>query len=574
MTPAQTDLWIAAQMSEDASRSYNLSNLLSMHGVLDVDVLRSAIQQVVERHEALRTTFDNDGTEQRIRDRVQLTAPLLDFSQLQPEEAQQRLAETVERNAHEAFDLENGPLVRAQIVRLADQHHVLLLTVHHLVADGWSLGVLLDEVGRIYSARRVGRTPKLPAAISSRTFTKLMPTPEGATIQDYWVRQLSSLPAPLDLPVDRPRPAIKTYRAATESMVIDRSATAALRTAGGRDQATLFHVLLASFTLLLHRLSGASDLVVGIPSAGQLTSAGLTIMGSRSLIGDYVNLLPIRVDCRNDPTFSTYLHAVKETVLSAYEHQNFTFGDLVHALKPPRDPSRVPLVSITFNLDRGIPDLGIEGLETEVVSPSKAFEYFDLRLNVTEQQGALRAACTFNTDLFDAATIRRWLEHWRILLEHAARGGEARLADMPFVTPGELRQLLAAGNGEEVAVPDGCVHHWFEQQARLLPHAIAVECEGQRLSYGELNGLANRLAAHLRDRGTRSRSPGGAPDRPIAHDARRPPRHPQGRRRICSPGPVLSGRPSPLHAGGFRCGYSGDAGVTAREVAGVGAGGC
>jgi len=501
LTPAQTDLWIATQMSEDASRSYNLSCLLSMHGSLDVDALRSAIQHVIERHEALRTTFDSDGTRQRIWDRMTLTAPLLDFCEFQPEQAQGRLAETVERDAHESFDLENGPLLRAQIVKLGDQRHVLLLTVHHLVVDGWSLGVLLDEVGRIYSARRMGRVPDLPPPLPSRIFTQQMPTQEDATIRDYWVRQFQPAPAPLDLPFDRPRPAIKTYRAATESILIDGSETTALRAAGGRDHATLFHLLLASFTLLLHRLSGVGDLVVGIPSAGQLTGSGLTIRGSRSLIGDYVNLLPIRVDCRNDLTFSAYVRSVKEKVLSAYENQNFTFGDLVHVLKPPRDPSRVPLVSVAFNLDRGITGLGMEGLETEVVSPPKAFEYFDLRLNVTEQQDELRAACTFNTDLFDAETICRWLEHWRFLLEHVARGGGDRLSDMPLVTSGELRRLLAIGNGEEVAVPDGCVHHWFENQARLRPRAIAVECEGQRLSYGELNSLANRLAAHLRDRG-------------------------------------------------------------------------
>jgi hypothetical protein len=428
-----------------------------------------------------------------------MDVPVQDASHLPPSDARAVLEAVVAEAGEQPFDFENGPLVRARLVKLADAHHALLLTVHHLVVDGWSLNVMLEEIGRLYQARLTGTQASLLPPLATREFSRLereQRTQAQATeTRDYWLQQFAALPDPLELPTTRARPPIRSHRAATESFVVGGHAAARLRKASAALGCGPMHLLLASYSVLLHRLSNCKDFVVGVPAASSLSAVGVRITRDRSLVGDHVTLLPLRMRHPPEQTFEEHVRSVKNLVLGAYEHQHCALGELVSQLGVSRARVHGPLVSTTFNFERAGRVSAIDGVETETTFPPKACEFFDLVANVTDAEDALRIDLTFNTDIFDAEVIRAWLAAWRVLLDGAATLPTVRVADMPLLSPQEQQVVLKGWNATESAVPDECVHR------QMRAGRANAGCD--RGGAADLRALheGTRLAARLRERG-------------------------------------------------------------------------
>ncbi|PYL00688.1 MAG: non-ribosomal peptide synthetase, partial [Verrucomicrobia bacterium] len=406
LTEAQREIWFATQMGAAVSAAYNESCTLHLRGPLELESMRRAAQQLVERHEALRTTFSPSGDAQRIAGAARMDVPLVDFSDLDERNHAACVADLVDREVRHEFNLVDGPLLRAQIVRLAAGHHLLVLVAHHLSCDGWSMSVLLYELGELYSANCRGVPCALPVPMQFSGYAQHQVSqqqgPEFAAAEAFWVKQFSDSVPVLELPGDRPRPATRTYAGSHQSRSLKPDATAALRRFSAERNCTTFTTLLAGFNLLLHRLSGQDDLVVGAPAAGQVTG------GAKHLVGHCANLLPLRSRFDARQNFSDYLAAVRQTVLDGFEHP-YPFGSLIRKLNLPRDPNRVPLANLTFNVGRTRGRLNFQGLEVQVTRNPKHFINFDINFNVTETDDALLLDCYYSTELFDDATMTRLL---------------------------------------------------------------------------------------------------------------------------------------------------------------------
>ncbi|HEX4462348.1 MAG TPA: aminotransferase class III-fold pyridoxal phosphate-dependent enzyme, partial [Polyangia bacterium] len=354
-TAAQRDLWVAAQLSDAAGSAYNESFSLHLRGGLDRAALHEALQALTARHEILRARFADDGAVMHIAPTLDLPLPLVDFAggADRDPKSDDRVEAWLRAEAGRAFDLGRAPLLRAALLRLDERHHVLVLTLHHLVTDGWSNAALVEELGRLYlAARRLAPVPALPSLTFRDYVSKqaaLAGTPELATAERFWLDRFAGPLPRLDLPSDRPRPPRRRFLGSVERLVLDAPLVHALTRTGGQHGATLFATLLTAFKTLLHRLSGQSDLVVGIVTAGQAA------MNAPNLLGYCVNLLPIRTTIAGDPSFADYLALVRKTLLESLEQQAYSFSRLIEALQPPRDPSRSPLVNVVFNMDRKPP---------------------------------------------------------------------------------------------------------------------------------------------------------------------------------------------------------------------------
>ena len=368
--------------------------------------------------------------------------------------------------------------------------------------DGWSIKVVLHELDRIYPAKIQGVPCDLAPATQYGEYLRWQDSPENrakfAEAEAYWMHQFASLPPTVELPTDRPRPAAKAYYAATQSLALDSALCQSLKRAAAKEGSTLFTYLLGSFYIWLQRLTGQDDLAVGVPAAGQIAADSGNDVDVKSLVGHCVNLLPIRCRCEGDPCFNDYLKTIKRVVLDANEHQQFTFGNLVKKLNPPRDPSRAPLISMTFNVARAAAGFHWPGVESEISFPPKSFNFFDLTFDVMDYDEDLRIECRFNTDLFDAGTIQRWLGHWKTLLQGVVANPAQPISMFPILNDAERKQLLVEWNDTRSAFPqDQCLHQLFEVQAQHSPDAVAVIFEDQGLTYRELNQRANQLAHYL-----------------------------------------------------------------------------
>jgi len=494
LTDAQKQLWLAAQMNEDASRAYNESVTLRLTGALDLTAMRASLQQLVDRHDALRTTFSAGGDSQFVAPVLRVEAPLHDLSALDEGRREAEAAALVAGEARRLFDLARGPLVRFAVVKLGGERHWLVITAHHLVADGNSFGVLLRELRALYEAAREGRPAALGGPLQFSEFARRQQCAAGHDSEAYWVERFADAPAALELPADRPRPPLRGYRGERLSFAFGGQLYGDLKGLSRRRGSTLFVTLLTSLKVLLHRVSGQDDLVVGIPAAAQASAR------DEHLVGHCVNFLPVRSRPRGAEPFADYLAAVRRAVLEDYEHQDFSFGALLERLDLARDASRPPLASVAFNLDRGGAAYRFADLTAELVSNPTGTTKFDLTINVVETGDDLLVDCDFSTDLFEADTVRRWMGHWRTLLGGAAADPARPLAELPLLDEAERRRLLHA---REDAADYGraCLHELIERQAARTPDAVAVEYEGERLTYGELNARANRLARHLQSLG-------------------------------------------------------------------------
>jgi amino acid adenylation domain-containing protein len=498
---AQQRLWFLDQLHPGRS-NYNIARRIRIGGALDLEALRRALDTIVARHESLRTTIvATDGTPQLVI-ASGLTIPLqvTDFGAFPDREAQaQRLA--VEE-ARRPFDLARGPLFRAALLRLEPDQHLLVLTVHHIISDAWSLGVLFRELGVLYRAFARGEPSPLPdlpiqyadyAAWQRRTL-------HGDTLDRelaYWRAQLEGLPPALELFTDRPRPPVQSTRGAKQATVIPKRVSDSLTALSRREGATLFTTLLAAFHTLLGRYSGQKDIVVGSPIAGR------TQAETEGLVGFFVNTLALRLDLSGDPTFRELLHRAREVTLGAYAHQDLPFEKLVEELQTERDLGRTPVFQVAFAY-QNFPShkLELPGLTLRSEPVESGTAKFDLMLYMWQRADGLRAVLEYNTELFDTGTIIRMLAHFQTLLESIALDPDRRLSELSLLSSEEGHQLLVEHNATATHfLEDGSVHQLFEEQAARTPQAVAVAAGGEQLSYRELNRRANQLAHHLRARG-------------------------------------------------------------------------
>ena len=497
-TESEREILSSVQMGDDAGRAYNECSIITFDGPLDADVLATSLLHVVQRHPALRSAFSPDGEEQRfLPPPGDWELPCQDLSALSPSEIQETLRREALVDSARIFDLSGGPLLQTRLFRTAPDRHVLFFCAHHLVCDGWSFGMIVDELSRSYNAFRGGGIPLLPPPLSFPDYARSLEDAGPSSDREFWLKVYEEVPAPLDLPYDRPRPRLKTYAGGLEVLEIDREKYLRLKNRAGGLGGTLFSTLLAVFATLLHRLSGRDDLVIGVPSAGQ------TLAGCDQLVGHCLNFLPMRL--QPSGSFREFSARVGAAVISSYEHQNVTFGSLLRDIKVPRDPSRLPLVSVMFNIDRsGFDNLTFDGLKFDIRTNPKQFVNFDLFFNLQQSAEKLEVECEYNTDLFDAGTIRRWLESFEALIGGALDRPECDLLDLPVLGKAERALLLgdaaATAREYEREIP---VHRLVSRIAMEHPDKIAVISGDCRLTYAGLETRSTALAARLSAAGVR-----------------------------------------------------------------------
>ena len=496
---AQERMWFLDQL-EPGNPAYNIPVAHRIEGLLNLAALEQSLGEIVRRHEALRTTFASvDGQPlQIIAPDLNLTLPVVDLRELPETEREAETQRLATENAQRPFDLAQGPLLRVKLVRLSEEEHVFLLTMHHIVSDGWSLGVFMRELAATYETFSTGETSSLPElpiqyadfAVWQRQWL------QGEALDSllaYWKQQLGgSLPL-LELPTDRPRPPVQTYRGARHSLELPKNLTDALKALSEREGVTLFTTLLAAFKTLLYRYTGQEDIVVGSPIANRNRAE------IEGLIGSFANTLVMRTDLSENPSFLELVGRVREMASGAYTHQDLPLHKLIEVLQPERESSHNPLFQVMFALhNTPVPALELSCVTVNSMEVHSGTAQLDLALNLSETGENLSGQFEYSTDLFDSATIARMANHFRTLLESVVADPEQHLSELLLLTEAERRELLVEWNDTQTEYPlDKCVHQLFEEQVERTPDAIAVVFENQQLTYSELNTRANQLAHYL-----------------------------------------------------------------------------
>ncbi len=508
----QQRLWFLEQL-EPGVALYNVPLGVRLSGPLDVNALERAINEVVRRHEILRTVFgpgDGEGV-QCVLDSLIIRLPVQDISELPGDEQAAEVRRRSEQEAILPFDLVRGPLLRGRLLRLAPQEHVLLLTMHHIVCDGWSTGVLMRETGQLYDAfLHDGPASLQPLPIQFADYALWQRSwLTGDTLArqvGYWRDRLGSNPPVLTLPTDRPRPTEQTYAGATVSFAIQPGTMAALEHLGRSEGATLFMTLLTGLAVLLSRCSNQDDLVIGTPVAGRRNAQ------TEGLIGFFVNTLPLRISLGGEPSFRNVLREVREAALAAYAHQDVPFEKLVDELHVRRDPSRTPLFQVVFAMQNTpLPALRLGEMRMTPLPEPGNVAKFDLMLTIQPAPDGegLAASLNYNRDLFDADTVQRMAERFGQLLEAAVAETDTTVSRLPLLTVQE-RRVLADWSGTQSDYPrDRCVHELFEEQAALHGDSVAIVANGHTLTYRQLNEQANAWACRLMEQGIGLETPVG-----------------------------------------------------------------
>ncbi|MGB8494244.1 MAG: amino acid adenylation domain-containing protein, partial [Candidatus Acidiferrum sp.] len=496
----QQRLWFFDQLEPGLS-AYNIPAAVRLKGPLNLGALEQSLNEIVQRHESLRTTFGKvEGRPtQVIAPALTIKLPVVDLRNLPASQRDIEVRRLVTAEAQRPFDLSTGPLIRGTVLRLADEEHVGLLTMHHIVSDGWSTGILVRELVALYVASCAGGSSPLPALpIQYADFAQWQRQwLQGEVLETqiaYWKERLAGAPALIDLPTDLPRPAVQTFRGANQTLVLPKSLKDGFKALGRQEGVTLFMAMLAAFKVLLYRYTSQDDLIVGTPIANR------NRVETEGLIGFFVNALVLRTDLSGNPSFRELLRRVRQVCLGAYSHQDLPFDRLVEELHLQRDLSRNPLFQVMFALQNApLRPLELPGLTLSPVEGDSETAHFDLTLQIVDTEQELTAAFVYNIDLFEAGTIARMLANFQTLLEAIVADPEQRLSDLPLLTETERQQLLVEWNSTKTDCQrDLCIHQFFEAQVKRTPDAIAVVFEAEQLTYGELNRRANRLAHHLR----------------------------------------------------------------------------
>ncbi|HZE63356.1 MAG TPA: amino acid adenylation domain-containing protein, partial [Pyrinomonadaceae bacterium] len=507
----QQGLWVLSQLMPGTSL-YHVPKAVRLAGKLDVAALKRTLDHLVERHESLRTSFaTTDGVPlQVINKRLEVELPIVELSALSESERELEARRLSREEVRRPFDLAHGPLIRALLLRLGEQEHIFLMTMHHIITDGWSVGVMHREFMDLYEAFVSGQPSPLPAlkiqypdyAVWHRQWF------QGEVYESqlaYWKNQFKTLPPALELPTDHARPLIqahKAFRGSKRKLTLSKELTQKLKELCQKEEATLFMVLLAAYQVLLHRYTGEEDIVVGSPIAGRCLAE------TESLIGLFVNALALRVDLSGNPSFRELLARVKEVALGAYANQDLPFETLVKELQPDRTLARNPLFQVMFVLQsESIPTLELPGLTVSHTQVDNVVANFDLTLDAVEKNGQLECLLESNADLFDDDRITRLLGHFHNLLEGIVAKPQTRISDLPLLSESERRQLLVEWNDTRSDYPaQSSVQALFEEQARATPEATALLFGDQTIIYRELNRRANQVAHYLIKQGVGAES--------------------------------------------------------------------
>ncbi|GAB3641454.1 amino acid adenylation domain-containing protein [Spirosoma arcticum] len=503
-TEPQLEIWAACRLGgDDANRSYNESNSLHFRGRLDRVAMERAVQALFQRHEALRSVFSGNG--EQICFLARPTNGLLyrDFSGETTIDGEQLVRDYVAQEMQHVFDLANGPLLRASLLKLSDDEHYLVLTGHHIITDGWSTHVILQDLGKLYSAYFQGSPVDLPPApsyaqhaIEQAQFVK---SKTYEPVEKFWLNQYAGNIPLVNLPTDRPRPASRTYQGHRIDYAVDAELVAAIKQMGVGAGTSFVTTLMAGFEVFLHRVTGQQELVLGLPAAGQ------SFTGNTRMVGHFVNMLPLRSHVKPDERFVDYLKQRKTAMFDAYEQQQITFGSLLKKLNLTRDPSRIPLVPVIFNIDMGkAVGVNYAGLTYQITSNPRAYENFELFLNVTDAESVLTLEWSYNTHLFKAATIDRLMREFEQLLRALVADPSVRIGAVPTLYDSERLAQLARWNQTEADYPRNiALTQLISQTAAQYPAKTAITCNGQALSYQAMDERANQLAHYLVQQGIR-----------------------------------------------------------------------
>jgi len=506
---SQQRLWFLDQL-EPGKATYNISEAYHLQGPLDHTALEKSFHEIGRRHEALRTTFDSvEGNPiQRISPVSSLELQIVSVTHLplamREQEAQRLLDEAVQQ----PFNLLQGPLMRPLLVQLAPQEHLLLLSLHHILSDGWSTAIIIRELTTLYTAFRAGQPsplPESPIQYADYAVWQRERLKDDDLVQhlSYWKQQLANSPALLELPGDWPRPARQSYQGGEVPFAFPRTLLEQLKRLGLREGASLFMVLVAAYKVLLCRYSQQEDLLIGTPIANR------THPEVENLVGLFANTLVLRTNLAGNPTFREALKRVRTMLLEAYDHQEIPFEQIVEAIHPERSLSHNPLFQVLFILQNGLRGkMGLTDIDLIPIPVHRGIAPFDLTFDISETPEGLRGSLHYNKDIFEQETVVRFIEHYRILLEGIVIQPEQHIHELPLLTPEEYHLLQIRWNQTKNNYPrDEHILNLFETQVKQTPHATALLSEKQRLSYHELNGLANRIAQHLQDVGVSSETP-------------------------------------------------------------------
>lgn len=497
----QQEIWASCMIGgADANRSYNESISLQLQGPLQRGALEKALLGVLSRHESLRATFSADGKNLCIRNTPSFDLHWQDLTQLDGGQQDQVLSDFAGQDMLTAFDLANGPLFRAALFRLSPGQHHLRLTAHHIICDGWSLGIILEDIGALYSAYAKGESPMLEQAVSFSTYAAEMLAYAGSAeyrkTEDYWLQQYKGDTPELTLPTDRPRPALRTYKSRRDDFILDPGLLEAVKRTGARTGSSLVTTLMVAFEVYLHHITGQSDIVLGLPTAGQSAT------GHLNLVGHCVNLLPLRSRPDGNQSFIDYLRHRRKKILDDYDHQQITFGTLLKRLNIRRDSSRIPLVPVVLNIDAGMDSrVSFYQLSHRLVYNPREFENFEIFINATGTQQSMTLEWSYNTALFNPETIRNRMGAFEKILRCIVDNPATPIRDLPARTPDEIR-LLAAWNATEADYPrQKTTAQLIHEAAFRYPNNIAIRCGKESLSYRQLDQQVSQLAAFLQQQG-------------------------------------------------------------------------
>jgi len=500
----QQRLWFLNQL-EGPNATYNMPSVLRLVGTLHRAALEESLTEIVRRHESLRTTFTtiNGKPHQVIHQSFNPIKEVVDLQPLAAAEQTSEILSNAQEEAQRPFALAEGPLVRATLLKLSAEEHVLLFTMHHIISDGWSIGVIIQELSSLYNAFSQGQPSPLPALpiqyVDFAHWQRQWLTGEVLEAQlNYWRQQLMGVPALLELPTDYPRPASLSYQGATQEIQLTAELTQQLKKLSQQTGTTLFMTLLSAFAVLLSRYSGMNDIVIGSPIANRTQSQ------TESLIGFFVNTLVFRIDLEGDPNVTALLKRVRRVALDAYANQDIPFEQLVEELQPVRSFSHSPLFQVMFVL-QNVPTGSLElvGLSLTPLEPESVVAQFDLTLSMEETDQGLDGTLEYSTDLFGAATMERLMGHFKTLLTGLVANPQQPIHELPLLTEAEQQQLLAWNDTATDYPHDKTLVDLFEDQVEKTPEAIAVVFEDQQLTYRALNTKANQLAHYLQNMGVK-----------------------------------------------------------------------
>jgi aspartate racemase len=501
----QQGLWVLNQLMPGESL-YHSPTAARLTGPLNVEALVKTLQAIVARHDGLRTIFKIvDGAPQQVVQEFTLDVPLIDLSEKSEAERDEEALRILRHETRRPFDLSQGPLIRAVLLRMQEQEHVLLVTMHHIVTDGWSIGIFHRELSALYEAFASGKPSpfsKLPIQYGDYSVWQ-REWFDGEVYESqlaYWKKQFATLPPALELPTDHARPNVQAYRAfrgAQQTVTLPAELTRKLRQTCQKESVTVFMMLMAAYQILLHRYTGEEDIVVGTPIAGRQQPE------TEDLIGLFINTIAMRADLSGDPTVCEFLNRVRQVSLGAYAHQDLPFERLVKELQPERTLSHNPLFQVMFVLqNEEILPLQLPGLKAEHFRVGNVMANFDLTLDIVEKDDEFVCLFESNADLFDNETIQRMMQHFQNVLEGIVANPKQRISQIPLLTERERRELLVEWNETKTEYPaNKSVGELFEEQVERTPDAPALVFGDQRMSYRELNAKANQLANYLRTLG-------------------------------------------------------------------------